>query len=255
MNDMTITDSSQATMSSREISELSGKRHDAVLRDIRRMFDKLEEDAHTFVATYIDSLGREQSEYLLPRRECEILVTGYDVKRRAAVIDRWFVLESGKAQPIAQQTSISELVDAADRMASALRLKGTARLTAMRSFSAANCPQLLPMIPDYAIDAPAVAGGAESSLTTKAATALLKERDVKMTAATFNKLCQKEGVLEQKSRNKRDGSKKWFWCVTEKGLAYGKNITSDQSPRETQPHWYDAHFNELLGLIQKTQAA
>lgn len=32
-------------------------------------------------------------EYLLDRRYTEILITGYDIKRRTAVIDRWFELE------------------------------------------------------------------------------------------------------------------------------------------------------------------
>ncbi|MGO0308780.1 hypothetical protein ACTL6P_19695 [Endozoicomonas acroporae] len=38
----------------------------------------------------------------MPRFECEVLITGYDVKRRAAVIERWHDLESGKATPMVQ---------------------------------------------------------------------------------------------------------------------------------------------------------
>ncbi|HIB1651808.1 TPA: transcriptional regulator, partial [Salmonella enterica subsp. enterica serovar Muenchen] len=50
------------------------------------------------VTAYFDNRGYV-SEFLLDRRHTEILITGYDVKRRAAVIDRWFSLESGEAQP------------------------------------------------------------------------------------------------------------------------------------------------------------
>jgi hypothetical protein len=39
--------------------------------------------------------------------------------------------------------------------------------------------------------------------------------------------------------------------VTEKGMAYGKNLTSPQCPRETQPHWYVDRFLELAGLVGK----
>ncbi|HDL8225734.1 TPA: transcriptional regulator, partial [Yersinia enterocolitica] len=39
------------------------------------------------------------SEFLLDRRHSEILVSGYDVKRRAAIIDRWHALETGESQP------------------------------------------------------------------------------------------------------------------------------------------------------------
>ncbi|MNL51849.1 hypothetical protein D3C87_1749840 [compost metagenome] len=42
-----------------------------------------------------------------------------------------------------------------------------------------------------------------------------------------------------------------FWSVTEKGLKYGKNLTSPQCPRETQPHWYVDRFLELADLIGK----
>ena len=138
---------------------------------------------------------------------------------------------------------------------SALRLEGSARIIAMRSFTEANCPQLLPMLPEYAIDAPSIAGQAASSLPTKSATALLKEHNVSMTAATFNKLCESQGILEKQERDKKGGGTKMFWSVTEKGLAYGKNLTSQHSPRDTQPHWYVDHFAELIDFIHPAKAA
>ncbi|WP_447078211.1 Rha family transcriptional regulator [Shewanella algae] len=42
--------------------------------------------------------GRTVAFFRLPRRECEILVCGYDVVRRAAVIDRWLELETKQRQ-------------------------------------------------------------------------------------------------------------------------------------------------------------
>jgi hypothetical protein len=38
---------------------------------------------------------------------------------------------------------------------------------------------------------------------------------------------------------------KRFWCVTERGLQYGKNLTHPSSPCQTQPHWYVDRFAEL----------
>ena len=83
-------------MSSREIAEITGKEHRSVMRDIRTMFEQMEistDLCRSFEGTFIDNMNREKSCYNLPRRECEILITGYDIKRRAAVIDRWFALE------------------------------------------------------------------------------------------------------------------------------------------------------------------
>ncbi len=90
-------------MSSREIAELTEKQHQHVRRDIEHMMSELGKDASKYGHTYLDSMNRKQNEYLLPRFETEILITGYDVKRRAAVIHRWFELESGKVVPLVQQ--------------------------------------------------------------------------------------------------------------------------------------------------------
>ena len=52
-------------MSSREISELTGKRHPDVMRDIWVMAEQLELDVSKFACIYRDSQNREQREYLL----------------------------------------------------------------------------------------------------------------------------------------------------------------------------------------------
>lgn len=90
-------------MSSLEIAKLTDKRHPDVKRDIEVMSEGLEGDVSKFAHTYKDSQNRNQNMYLLDRYHTEILITGYDVKRRAAVIKRWFDLESGEATPHYQQ--------------------------------------------------------------------------------------------------------------------------------------------------------
>ncbi|MGL9725055.1 Rha family transcriptional regulator, partial [Sodalis sp. (in: enterobacteria)] len=103
--------------------ELVGKRHDHVIRDVWEMLGQLyqiEKDAPILgdhknqkvtltkgVIVAIDGRGYV-AEFLLDRRHTEILITGYDVKRRAAVIDRWFALESGKAQAITAAPALPE---------------------------------------------------------------------------------------------------------------------------------------------------
>lgn len=85
-------------MSSREIAELTGKTHANVCRDIRNMLAQLGADQISFESVYFDANNQQRTEYLLPRRECEILVCGYDVVRRATVIDRWLELETKQRQ-------------------------------------------------------------------------------------------------------------------------------------------------------------
>lgn len=86
--------STERTMSSREIAELAGKRHDHVMRDIRAMLDGLGSTAPSFGGSYIDPTGRSLPCFNLPKRECLILVSGYSVELRARIIDRWMELEA-----------------------------------------------------------------------------------------------------------------------------------------------------------------
>ncbi|KFL48249.1 hypothetical protein IL54_3678 [Sphingobium sp. ba1] len=104
MNDMTIGsfggDGQPQTMSSREIAELTGKRHDHVMRDIRVMLVELygEEGLPKFGGTYRNEQnGQEYPCFNLPKRESLILVSGYDVNMRAKIIDRWQMLEDRRS--------------------------------------------------------------------------------------------------------------------------------------------------------------
>jgi|GEM_PF-1126040 len=85
------------TMSSREIAELTDKRHDHVLRDIHNVFKELGDRPKSGPIYYKDDLNREYPEYLLSRCEVLILVSGYSVRLRARIIDRWIELEEASA--------------------------------------------------------------------------------------------------------------------------------------------------------------
>ena len=91
------------TMSSLEIAERTNKEHGHVMRDIRAMFPGLQmtvaEGQSKFGSTYCDAQGKERSCFNLPKRECLILVSGYSVELRAAIIDRWQELEAREIQP------------------------------------------------------------------------------------------------------------------------------------------------------------
>lgn len=87
----------ETTMSSREIAEVTGKQHSHVMRDIRATLGEIlgEERLSRFGSSYQNAQEQAQPEYLLPKRECLILVSGYDVHLRARIIDKWQELESG----------------------------------------------------------------------------------------------------------------------------------------------------------------
>jgi len=133
-----------ATMSSLTIADITGKRHDHVMRDIEKMIDAMnepkepaagaspdvgtpQEDEHhrydrtqyqylrpssidaamshwdkepaqtakdKFASVYVNPQnGQSYRCYTLPQRELLILISGYNIKLRAAIIDRWHELE------------------------------------------------------------------------------------------------------------------------------------------------------------------
>ena len=93
MNELIL---SKEMMSSIQISELTGKRHDAILRDIRNLL-KQGVDAHNFVGgEYTDKKGEKRPCYELTKKGCLILASGYDARLRERIIDRWEELETEK---------------------------------------------------------------------------------------------------------------------------------------------------------------
>ncbi|WP_375643935.1 MULTISPECIES: Rha family transcriptional regulator, partial [unclassified Bartonella] len=90
------------TMSSIEIAQLCEKRHDNVMRDIKKMLEELNVlkfEGVDFIGTYVDTKGESRPCYNLPKRECLILVSGYSTALRAKIIDRWQELEKQAVTP------------------------------------------------------------------------------------------------------------------------------------------------------------
>lgn len=120
------------TMTSREIAELTGKRHDHVLRDARAMLVELhgEGGLPSFGAAYTDPQnGQSYPMLALPKRETLILVSGYSVSMRAKIIDRWQELEEQARNPIAALSRLDLLKLATETEENRLMLEG--RVAAM----------------------------------------------------------------------------------------------------------------------------
>lgn len=104
-----ITKSAETTMSSVEIAELTGKRHDSVLRDIRSMLDEIQSPQKC--GDYKDTRGRTQPCLLLTKDESICLVAGYSATLRMAIIKRWQELED-QSKPQVPKTYAAALLEA-----------------------------------------------------------------------------------------------------------------------------------------------
>jgi hypothetical protein len=93
MNNL-VANQATKTMSSLEIAEITGKNHFHVLRDIKATLNEVGIDASKFGGSYLSPQGKELPCYNLPRRECDLIMSGYSAKYRLAIIDRWIELEN-----------------------------------------------------------------------------------------------------------------------------------------------------------------
>ena len=243
---------SRTTMSSREIANVTGKRHDNVKRDIVAMLKDLKVDALSFEDIYLDGRNREQVQYLLDREHTDCLLTGYSAPMRMKVIRRWRELEhqqGARNQVLLNGTKVVGEIAIMECFTRLLKPAPSSQMMMLAKIAANNGLDAQ-FLPGYAIDAaPDATGG--SSMPTKAVTALIKDNGIASTAAAFNRALAAHGFLKEMQRKNSKQEYVGFWSVTERGLAYGKNLTNPQSPRETQPHWYVDRFLELASLVGK----
>ena len=99
MNTMTVINNTP-TMSSVEIANLTGKNHSDVLRDIRNTLEQAGIGESRFASTYLDAQGKDRPCYKLPKLECDLVMTGYSVPYRLAILTRWQQLETAMVKPM-----------------------------------------------------------------------------------------------------------------------------------------------------------
>ncbi len=108
---------SQPTMSSRQIADLLGSRHDKVKQSIERLVDRA-----TIVRPpmgdepSVDTMGRPRTErvYLVGKRDSYVIVAQLSPEFTARLVDRWQELEAAAA-PMVPQSFADALQLAADQ--------------------------------------------------------------------------------------------------------------------------------------------
>lgn len=130
-------------------------------------------------------------------------------------------------------------------IAEVLRVSESSKLGMVKTYCEKHVSRVAHLLPSYAVDSPtgSTAGSSEPTMH------ISNVVEGIMSAAKANKALDKAGLLEQRFRKSSNGEKA-FWSVTEKGLNYGKNITSPHNQRETQPHWYVSKKEDLVNIIK-----
>jgi hypothetical protein len=212
-----ITTTNVVTMTSREIAEITGKRHDNVLRDIDNLLKTLPSDLRTgFSMTYDGDPVHGFRVFVLDHDAALCLVSGYDAVLRMKVIKRWRELELGQATPVvppaaSQYPAVKEAFECFLSIANHCKLEGNAALlSANQATLAATGINPLRLMGHSAL----VAEVQEQTMSPTQLGRALGDLSPQVT----NKLLIAHGlqVVDKDSQGKR------IYVLTEKGLQYGR---------------------------------
>ena len=239
------------TLTSLEVAEMIGIRHDSLIR-------KLEGDSkqvgivatlrdHDFVvteyfveSTYLDSQNKERKCYEITKKGCEMIahkMTGEKgIIFTAKYIERFHTMEDYIKEMHQPQLNHYEQakaeIDLLGVTAKVLNLNDNSKLLCVTNiYNNHGIPTNI--LPQYT----------ESKGQLLPATELLKRNNVNISAIKFNKLMLEHGIIEEKTRPSSKGIKKYKNLTN---TYYGENQVSPKSPKETQILYYEHKFKELL---------
>lgn len=232
--DQLMSAQTEQTITSLEVAELTGKEHKHIMRDIRNLLDQGVAQTNFGPGSYKDAQNQERPMFLLTKKGCLILASGYDALLREKIIDRWEELEQHYVQQ-PQQATIQDKMFFINAVAEGLRLNEPSRLALYKQVNDQHCLGL--SLPSYT----------PSKGVLKSLTDCLKEVGSDFSAKKFYPVLETGGYVERKSRFTHDGSLKHFWSLTKKGLEWGENQVNPNNPRETQPLFF---VDKFVGLYE-----
>lgn len=247
---MNLSVQNSQTMSSAEIAALTDKRHDHVLRDVREQlytglydvnFDtpSLGYPAIQGLTAILDSHTKRTKEILLDRYHTDILISGYEVKYRAAIVKRWHDLElmQETANPVLP-APVNDALAFAEVAARMLNMSDTSKLRSLGVVAKRyNIPSNI--LPSYS-----------DETLTRGLGDLLKDHGLGLSAIKANLKLEELGLIRKLERRSTGKETKVFWSITDKGLQFGKNETSPQNPNQTQPRWFVDKFPALVVMLE-----
>lgn len=82
-----------------------------------------------------------------------------------------------------------------------------------------------------------------------AASDLLKEHHVGISAQAFNRMLELKGIVKRLTRPGKQGKVHKWYVITPSFDKYGQNQQDPNHQQQTQIRWYDTLFKELLGIV------
>lgn len=226
-----------------KVAEVFGKVHAKVMRDIEKLDCSNEFTIANFgKRTFKTEQGNEYPMYEITKDGFVFLVMGYTGKKAAefkeAYIKKFNEME---AKLKSQKPALPDLdlkVRFIEWSANFLGVNDAGKLLMARKLAEEYGTEQY--LPDYVT----------SKGQTHSATYLLKAHNCNISASIFNISCHSFGLIKKMERKGKGGTIHTWWALTDEGMEYGENKVSDKCPLQTQIHWYDDRFTEVLDIIR-----
>ena len=248
MNKLVFVENNEVVTDSLIVSEMFGKRHDNVMADIRKQMEYAGEEyaALNFQeGSYLDKNNQSRPKFNLTEEAFTLVVFSYNTKEAVQTKIK-FIQEFKRMKEFIQKQAYTSTDNTIEFEKHLIGVKYATEIlrvdepSKIRMLQVAHNQHGVPTnhLPAYVEDELKV------SLTQ-----LLKEHDVKMSAAKANTRLIELGLLEIKERPSSKGGVKEFKSLTDQGQHFGSNAISPRNPKETQPLYYPSKFSELVLLL------
>lgn len=238
-------------LSSREVAGMLEMEHSKLLRKIDGINEDLVKAKIDFYkywqeSTYINEVNNKPCrEYQITKKGCEFLAHKTTGTKGNLFTDKYmdkfeamesFIAEVKKDNSAILNDELSLLKFSMD----VLNLSDSGKISMLGNFGKIHNMDTS-YLPSYS----------EEKIT-KPLSELLKQFNVSMSAISFNKILLEKGIIKELERNSSKGTTKKFKSIV--NLDYGKNLVSPKNPKETQPHYYEDKFKELIEIVLNSKA-
>ena len=234
----------QVLTTSLKVAEVFEKEHKHVLDAVRKLFTAENSAVKQMFqeSTYLNERNQSQPMFVMNRDGFTLLAMGFNGKKaldfKIAYIDAFNTMEAELKDKKPALPDLDLKVRFIEWSAKFLGVNDAGKLLMARKLAEEYGTQQY--LPDYVT----------SKGQTHSATYLLKAHNCNISASIFNISCHSFGLIKKMERKGKGGTIHNWWALTDEGMEYGENKVSDKCPLQTQIHWYDDRFTEVLDIIR-----
>ena len=244
MNDLVFKgQNDQVITTSLKVAEKFKKEHRNVLKSIRKLMTaKNVAVAKMFdEQMYVNDQGKEQPMFYMNRDGFTLLAMGFTgdkaIDFKVEYINAFNKMEAELKDKKPALPDLDLKVRFIEWSASFLGVNDAGKLMMARKLAAEY--GMDKYLPDYV----------ESKGQLHSATYLLKKHGCNFSATTFNTCAHTTGLIKKMERKGKGGITRTWWALDEPGKEFGEDLVSDKCPSQTQIHWYDDKFTQVLDII------